>query len=112
VKAATEAEEIVANKREDLNSWSTLAFYSLFAQNYKLAEEAKGKSVKLAGTKFERENFENKFDEVEKSAKEFGKQLKLEKASKSESAGKESLEKPSPGLGGSPLGGSSALGGE
>jgi hypothetical protein len=112
VKGATEAEKIVADKREDLNSWSTLAFYALFAQNYKLAEEAKEKSVKLAGTKFERENFENKFDEVENNAKEFGKQLQIEKASKSESAGKESLEKPSTGLGGSPLGGTSALGGE
>jgi hypothetical protein len=112
VKGATEAEEIVANKREDLNSWSTLAFYALFAQNYKLAEEAKEKASKLAGTKFERESFENKYDEIEKNAKEFGKQLQIEKASKSKSAGKESLENPSPGLGGSPLGGSSALGGE
>jgi len=48
VKAATEAEQIVAEKRNDLNSWSTLAFYALFTQNYKLAEEAKKEAIKLA----------------------------------------------------------------
>lgn len=106
VKAATEAEQIVADKRNDLNSWSTLAFYALFAQNYKLAEEAKAKSSKLANTKFERESFENKYDEVEKNAKEFGKRLKLEKASKAAqgNGGKESLENPIQGLGGATLG--------
>jgi hypothetical protein len=103
VKAATEAEEVVAGKRKDLNSWSTLAFYALFAQNYKQAEKAKEEAVKLAGSKFERESFENKFEEVEKNAKEFGKQLQIEKASKSEAAGKETLEHPVQGLGGSPL---------
>lgn len=108
VKAATEAEQIVAEQRNDLNSWSTLTFYALFAQNYKLAEEAKEEAVKLANTKFERESFENKFDEVEKNAKEFGKRLKLEKASKATQgggAGKESLENPIQGLGGATLGG-------
>jgi hypothetical protein len=105
VKAATEAQQVVADKRGDLNSWSTLAFYALFAQNYKLAEEAKKESVKLANTKFERESFENKYEEVEKNAKEFGKRLQIEKASQSKSAGKESLENPIQGLGGTALGG-------
>lgn len=105
VKAATEAEKVVAEKRNDLNSWSTLSFYALFAQNYKLAEKAKEEAVKLANTKFERESFENKYEEVEKNAKEFGKRLQLEKASKSQSAGKESLENPIQSLGGTSLGG-------
>jgi hypothetical protein len=109
VKAATAAENIVAEKRKDLNSWSTLAFYALFTQNYKQAEAAKEEAIKLAGSKFERESFENKYAEVEKNAKEFGKQLQIEKASKSQSGGggggKESLENPIPGLGGSSLGG-------
>lgn len=107
VKAATEAEQIVAEKRNDLNSWSTLAFYALFTQNYKLAEEAKAEAIKLANTKFERESFENQYDEYEKNAKEFGKQLKLEKASKASqgAAGKESLENPIPGFGSPTLGG-------
>jgi hypothetical protein len=107
VKAATEAEQIVAEKRNDLNSWSTLAFYALFAQNYKLAEEAKEKAIKLANSKFERESFENKYKEVEKNAKEFGKRLKLEKATEAQGgkAGKETLENPIQGLGGATLGG-------
>jgi hypothetical protein len=106
VKAATDAQKLVAEGRPSLNSWSTLAIYALFTQNYKLAEEAKKESVKLANSKFERESFENKYAEVEKNAKEFGKQLKLEKASKSsEAAGKESLEQPFQGLGGTALGG-------
>jgi hypothetical protein len=107
IKTATEAEQIVAEQRNDLNSWSTLALYALFTQNFKLAEEAKEEAVKLANTKFERENFENKFEEAEKNAKEFGKRLKIEKATKSQSggAGKESLESPIQSLGGTSLGG-------
>ncbi|MBS1863656.1 MAG: hypothetical protein JSS68_18325 [Actinobacteria bacterium] len=107
VKAGVEAQEIVAKARPSLNSWSTLAFYTLFAQNYKAAEKAKEEAAKFANTKFERESFENKYEEVEKNAKEFGKQLQAEKAakSKSSSAGKESLEHPLQGLGGTTLGG-------
>lgn len=105
VKAATAAQEIVAKARPSLNSWSTAAIYGLFTQNYKAAEEAKEKAIKFANTKFERESFENKYEEVEKNAKEFGKQLKAEKASKGKSGGKESLENPIQGLGGSSLGG-------
>jgi hypothetical protein len=105
VKGATEAQQVVAEKRGDLNGWSTLAFYALFAQNYKLGEKAKEESIKLANTKFERENFENQYEEVEKNAKEFGKRLQVEKASKSQAAGKESLENPIQGLGATSLGG-------
>ncbi len=107
LKAASEAEEVVAHSRNDLNSWSTLAFYRLFSQDFKGAEEAKEKAAKLANTKFERENFENKYEEVEKSSKEFGKRLKVEEASKAgnKSAGKESLENPIQGLGGGVLSG-------
>jgi hypothetical protein len=105
VKVATEAQKIVAEQRNDLNSWSTLPLYALFAQNYKLAEEAKEEAIKLANTKFERESFENKYEEVEKNAKEFGKRLKIEKAANSKAGGKESLESPIQGLGGTSLSG-------
>jgi hypothetical protein len=103
VKTATEAQQIVAEGRPSLNSFSTLAFYTLFTQNYKAAEAAKEEAAKFANTKFERESFENKYEEVEKNAKEFGKQLKAEKVaqsqSQSKSAGKEKLESPFQGLG-------------
>lgn len=105
VKAASEAQKIVAEARPSLNSWSTLAFYSLFAQEYKPAEAAIKKATAYASTKFERESIENKFEEYEKNAKEFGKQLKAEKATKTKSAAKESIENPLQGLGGSTLGG-------
>jgi hypothetical protein len=100
MKAATEAQEIVAEGRPSLNSYSTLAFYTLFTQNFKAAEEAKAKAAKFANTKFERESFENKYNEVEKNAREFGKNLKIEQAANSKAAGKESLENPIQGLGG------------
>jgi hypothetical protein len=99
-KVATEAQQIVAEGRPSLNSYSTLAFYTLFTQNYKAANEALVKAQSYANTKFERESIENKFQEVEKNAKEFGKALKAEKASASKSAGKETLENPIQGLGG------------
>ncbi|MBS1889632.1 MAG: hypothetical protein JSU06_20855 [Actinobacteria bacterium] len=105
VKAASEAQKIVAEKRPSLNSYSTLAIYTVFTQNYKAAKEALEKATKYANTKFERESLENKFEEVEKNAKEFAKRLKIEKASNSQSSGKESLENPIQGLGGTSLGG-------
>jgi septal ring factor EnvC (AmiA/AmiB activator) len=102
VKAATEAQEIVADTRPSLNSLSTLAIYQLFAQDYKGAKESTAEATKLASDKFEREQIENKIEETEKNAKTFGKSIQAEKATKSESAGKETLENP---LGTSGLGG-------
>jgi hypothetical protein len=101
VKTATEAQQIVAEGRPSLNSFSTLAFYTLFTQNYKAAAEAKEEAAKYANTKFERESFENKYEEVEKNGKEFGKTVEAEKLtqSQSKSAGKEKLESPFQGLG-------------
>jgi hypothetical protein len=107
LKAAAEAQKIVAEKRPNLNSWSTLALYTVYTQNYKAAEEALKKATADANTKFERESLENKYKETEKSAKEFGKALKAEKVTKATEAagGKESLEKPFEGFGTTGLGG-------
>ncbi|HVS99622.1 MAG TPA: hypothetical protein VHE08_03820 [Solirubrobacterales bacterium] len=103
LKATSAAQKIVAEARPNVNSWSTLGLYALYAQEFKVAEEAKAEALKLAGTKFARESFENQYEEIEKAAKKFGKQLKAEKAAKGKSAGKESLENPLGGLGGSGL---------
>jgi hypothetical protein len=100
VKVATEAQEIVAEARPSIGSLSQLSYYLLFTQNYKAAEKAKEETVALMNSKFERETFENKFEEVEKNAKTFGQGLESEKASKSKTAGKESLENPLGGLSG------------
>jgi len=110
VKVASEAQTMVAEKRPSLGTWSNAAIYTLFTLDFKKAEEQKEEATKLANTKFERESFENKFEEVEKNAKEFGKQVKLEEVSKkseqSESSGKEALSNPLN------LGGTSPLTGE
>jgi hypothetical protein len=107
VKAATEAQKIIAEARPSLNSLSTLAIYQAFSQEFKAANKTLEEATKFAGTKFERESLENKYEEVEKSAKEFGKGLEAEKAAKqsNKSGGKEALENPLNGLGGSSLSG-------
>jgi hypothetical protein len=109
VNAATEAQKIVAEARPSLNSLSTLAIYQAFNQEFKAAEKSLEEATKFAGTKFERESLENKYKEVEESAKEFGKGLESEKAAAeaNKAQGKESLENPL-----NPLGGGNSLGGE
>jgi hypothetical protein len=106
VKAAAEAQTMVAEQRPSLGTWSNAAIYTLFTLDFKKAEEQKEEAAKLANTKFERESFENKYEEVEKNAKEFGKKVKLEEVTKksqqSESSGKEALSNPL-NLGGNPL---------
>jgi hypothetical protein len=76
VKAAAAVQKIVAESRPGKNSWSTLAFYDLFAQYYKAAEESLEEAIGYMKTKFERESIEKKFEEVEKDAKQFGRRLK------------------------------------
>jgi hypothetical protein len=107
-KVASEVQTIAAEARPSLGTWSNAAIYTLFTFDYKKAEEQKEEAAKLANTKFERESFENKYEEVEKNAKELGKQVKLEEVTKksqqAESAGKEALSNPL-NLGGTSLGG-------
>jgi hypothetical protein len=103
IKVAAEAQEIIATARPSVGSLSTLSLYLLFTQEFKAAAKAKKETLALMHTKFERESFENKYEEVEKNAKTFGQGIESEKAEKSKSAGKESLENPLPSLGGSSL---------
>lgn len=108
VAAAAEAQQIYAEKKPSLNSLSTLAFYAAFAQDYKTSEQAGKEAVKLANTKFERENLENKLEQVTKQAHKFGKQVKEaeKEANKKKKSGEapESLES-TPNPFGSSLGG-------
>jgi hypothetical protein len=76
VKAAAAAQKIVTESRPGKHSWSTLALYHLFAQNYKAADASFEKAISYMHTKYERESFEKKFEEVERNAKRFGKTLK------------------------------------
>lgn len=105
IKAAAEAQAIVAEKRPSVGSLSTQSLYLLYTFDYAEAEKVKKEAIALTTSKFERENFENQYEEVEKRAKEFQKQLKeAEKARKEGAkANPESLENPL-GLGGTQLG--------
>jgi hypothetical protein len=101
INAAAEAQKIAAETRPNLNSLSTLALLQMFNAEYKAARKTGQEAVKLAHSKFERENFENQLEETEKRAKEFQKQItEAEKASKG--SGTESLQNP---LGGGLSGG-------
>lgn len=105
VRAAANAQEIVAKARPSLGSLSTLAIYRLYSFDYKGAAEAEKAAKKYANTKFERENLENELEQISKRGHEFQKQLvKIEKeAKKARSEGKSGLANPLSE--GNPLGG-------
>ena len=108
VKAATQAQRIVAKQRPNLNSLSLLATYQLFAFDFAGAKKSEEAAKKFATNKFDRENLENQLKEYSKRAHEFQKQVNAEaKAAKEGAAaggGKEALENPFGGLGGAGLG--------
>jgi hypothetical protein len=105
MQSAAEAAGIVAKQRPSLNSLSTLAYYQYFAFDNAAAEKARKEAIALTNGKFERENLENKLDEYQKRAVEVEKAIKsFNKANEKSGAGKESLENPFGGLGGSSLG--------
>jgi hypothetical protein len=105
--AAAEAAEIVAKQRPSVNSLSTLSYYQYFAFNKKAAERARAEAAALSKGKIERERLNNALDEYKKRAEEVEKQFKelaaAEKAAGNQ-GGKEKLENPFGGLGGTTLG--------
>jgi len=96
VRAAAQAQQIVAEQRPSLGSLSTLAIYRLFSFDYDGAAKARDEAKPFANTKFERENLSNEFDQTEKRAKEFEKQLQeIEKeAKKAQEKGQSSVANP------------------
>ena len=108
LKAAAEAQQIVAEQRPSINALTTLAIYQYFTFDYKQARKTEAEAIALAEGKFQREGIENQMQQYEKRAKELQKELKqLEQAAKSAGGGsgsKETLENPLGGLGGSSLG--------
>ncbi|HVO54990.1 MAG TPA: hypothetical protein VMT37_11320 [Solirubrobacterales bacterium] len=107
VNAAAEAQQIVAEQRPSLGSLTTLAIYQYFTFDYAQARKTEAEAVALANGKFERESIENQLQPYEKRAKEVQKELeRIEKISKSagSSGGKQQLQNPLEGLGGSALG--------
>lgn len=105
VRAAAQAQQIVAEQRPSLGSLSTLAIYRLYSFDYAGAAEAEKEAKSFANTKFERENLENELEQISKRAHEFQKQLKEidKEAKKSREEGQPAVANP---LGeGNPLGG-------
>ena len=83
LRAAANAQEIVASDRPSLGSLSTLAIYRYFAFDYDGAAEARKQAAARTNSKFERENLENELDQTSKRAREFEKQLaEIEKEAK------------------------------
>jgi hypothetical protein len=76
VKAAVVAQKIVVEGRPGKNSWSTLAFYELFAQDHKAADESIERAISYVKTEYERGSIEKRFKEVERAARRFGRRLK------------------------------------
>lgn len=105
VRAAAEAQQIVAEARPSLGSLSTLAIYRLYSFDYAGAAQAQKEAKKYANTKFERENLDNELKQISKRAHEFQKQLaEIQKeAKKAREEGKPAVA--------NPLGESNPLGG-
>jgi hypothetical protein len=83
VRAAAQAQQIVAEARPSLGSLSTLAIYRLYSFDYDGAAQARKEAVPFANTKFERENLGNELDQISKRAHAFEKQLQeIEKEAK------------------------------
>ena len=106
IEAATEAQQIVADQRPTLNSYSTLALYTYFTGDFKAAEAAQAKAAKLTREKFEVEQLDKQMEEVKKNAEKFQKSRKqAEAAEKAAAKGNkegnpEALQSPSNPLGG------------
>lgn len=106
MKAAAEAQAIVAKQRPSINSLSTQAIYEYFTFDFAAAEKVEKEALAQAKTKAEREQVEKGLEPYEKRAKEVQKNLKQIKAANpgGGSAGKEAIENPLGGLSGGTLG--------
>ncbi|HWC09307.1 MAG TPA: hypothetical protein VG458_09670, partial [Solirubrobacterales bacterium] len=78
IKAAAEAQRIVADKLPSIGALGTLAIYTLFTFDYEAAKAVNEEAKKFATSKFEREQLDNQFEETEKRAKAFEKELRKE----------------------------------
>jgi len=109
LEAAVAAQQIVAEQRPTLNSFTTLAFYTYFTGDYAAAEKAEDEAKKLAKTKSEKDAIEQQLKPIEQRARKYqGERQKAEKQAKSEQAGGGGAEpegNPLEGLGGGGLGG-------
>lgn len=102
MKAAVEAQEIVAKSQPNLGTLSNLAIYQVFAFQYPEAQKTAEKAKKFATSKFQKEQLANQLKEDEKAVRKFQKELKAGEAAQ-KAAGEEKLKNPLNTLGGSTL---------
>jgi hypothetical protein len=75
VRAAAQAQKIVAEQSPSLGSLGTLAIYQLYSFDYVGAKQSQKEAEKFATSKFARENLGNELHQIEKRAHEFQKRL-------------------------------------
>ncbi len=100
VKRAAQAQRIVADARPSLGTFSSLAIYEYYANDFAAGDEAAKKAAAMAGTKPEAKEAKKQLAEFRQRGKAFEKQKK-EVAKVEKSQGKEALQNPFGGLGGS-----------
>lgn len=88
IKAAADAQRIVAEQRPSVNSLTTLAYYTYFTGDFAAAEKAEKEAKKLAGGKSEVQAIDKQLSEVEKNARKYiAAKEKAEKEAKAASGG-------------------------
>jgi hypothetical protein len=88
IKAAAEAQRIVAEQRPSLNSLTTLAYYTYFTGDFAAAEKAEKEAKKLAKGKTEVEAIDKQLKPIEKNARRYiAAKEKAEKEAKAASGG-------------------------
>jgi hypothetical protein len=99
VKAATEAQQIVADSRPNLGTVSTLAIYDYYAFKFEAGDRAAKQAKSIATSKFQRKSVERQLAQIRREAKRFQRQqAAFAKATKGQ--GREQLQNPLGGLSG------------
>jgi hypothetical protein len=99
VAKAAAAQQIAAEQRPSVGSLSTLAIYEYFNGDFAAADKASKQAAAQVPSKAEAKSIEGQLAEYRKRAKEFVKQKKDAAKAQGE-AGKEALQNPLGGLGG------------
>lgn len=98
LKAAAEAQQIIADQRPSAGSIASLAYFRYFTFDFEEARQLTKKAAKIATTQFERENLDDEAKQIEAQALNLKQEFeRVEKESKGQ--GKETLENPLGGLG-------------
>jgi len=99
LKAASEAQAIVADAKPDVGSLSTLAIYQYFSLDFAGGDKSQAKAKAMTKSKAEAKEVSKQLAEYRKRAEKFQKSQK-EFAKAEKGAGKQTLENPLGGIGG------------